>query len=109
MAIRLNPKDAVAFYHLGVVKKAQGQDGEAIDAYSMAAALKPDYAEAYVNLGKIAIDRGKYELGERSCRKALESNTNLAQPYVNLRSEEHTSDTTSLMRRQYADFCMNKQ
>src|SRR3546814_4198431 len=69
---------------LGVVKKSQGQDGEAIDAYSMAVALKPDYAEAYVNLGKIAIDRGKYELGERSCRKAIEANPNLAQPYVNL-------------------------
>src|SRR3546814_13338081 len=45
MAIKLNPKDAQAFYHLGLIKKLQGQDAEAIDAYILAVAIQPAYAE----------------------------------------------------------------
>src|SRR3546814_6243130 len=64
--------------------KLQGQDAEAIDAYSMAVAIKPAYAEAHINLGKIAIDHKKYELGEKACLKAIEADPAIAHPYVNL-------------------------
>src|SRR3546814_19840437 len=84
MAIKLNPKDAKAFYHLGLIKKLQGQDAEAIDAYSMAVAIKPAYAEAHINLGKIAIDHKKYELGAKACLKAIQADPAIATP----RSEE---------------------
>src|SRR3546814_16986863 len=84
MAIKLNPKDAKAFYHLGMIKKLQGQDAEALDAYSMAVAIKPAYAEAHINLGQIAIDHNNYELDEKACLKALEDTTQIATPYSHL-------------------------
>src|SRR3546814_12801668 len=83
MAIKLNPTDAKAFYHLGLNKKLQGQDAEAIDAYSMAVAIKPAYAEAHINLGKIAIDHKKYELGEKASIQAIETVPPNAHTYLN--------------------------
>src|SRR3546814_11459019 len=50
----------------------------------MAVAIKPAYAEAHINLGKIAIDHKKYELGEKACLEAIEADPAIAHPYVNL-------------------------
>src|SRR3546814_16536802 len=84
MAIKLNPKDAKAFYHLGLIKKLQGQDAEAIDAYSMAVAIKPAYAAAHINLGQIPIDHKKYELDDKACLKAIQAVPELTPPHLNL-------------------------
>src|SRR3546814_1531954 len=86
----------------------------------MALAIKPAYADAHINRGKIAIDHKKYELGEKACLKAIEADPAIAHPYVNLcmlkrlqgqfdRSEEHTSELQSLMRISYAVFCLKKK
>lgn len=44
----------------------------AIDSWRKALEIKPDFAEAYAGLGKIAMDQGQYEQAETNFRKALE-------------------------------------
>ena len=41
--------------------KDQGKLDEAILAYNKSISLKPDYAEAYNNLGNVFKDKGNYQ------------------------------------------------
>ena len=44
---------------MGNALKDQGKLEEAIEAYNKALAIKPDYAEAYNNMGLTLLDQGK--------------------------------------------------
>ena len=46
---------------MGNALKGQGKLEEAIEAYNKALAIKPDYAEAYNNMGIALQDQGKLE------------------------------------------------
>ena len=50
-AISLNIRDAVAYNHLGVIKRTQGEFIEARQAYEKAIGIDDGYAQAHLNLG----------------------------------------------------------
>lgn len=52
-AVRLDPDNATIWYSLGVAQLKAGAVGEAEKAFSKATELKPDYYDAYYNLGLI--------------------------------------------------------
>ncbi len=60
-ALKINPEDAVACNHLGVILRFKGQFDDARDMYANAIKLKPDYALAHYNIG-ILYDIYLYEL-----------------------------------------------
>jgi len=49
-AITLDPKNPTLFFNLGVVNQNQKKTDEAVKYYKKAIELKPDYADAYMNL-----------------------------------------------------------
>ena len=57
--------------------KDQGKLEEAIASYQQALRLKPDYAEAYSNLGNALQDQGKLEEAIASYEQALRSQAGL--------------------------------
>lgn len=58
-AISLDPKNPVLYYNLGVVNSNQGRDKEAIEYYKKAIELKPDYADAYMNISAVILAKEK--------------------------------------------------
>ena len=56
---------------MGIALQDQGKLEEAIEAYSKALAIKPDYAEAYNNMGNALKDQGKLEEAIEAYSKAL--------------------------------------
>jgi tetratricopeptide (TPR) repeat protein len=49
-AVKLNPTNPTLFFNLGVVNANENKIKEAIGFYNKAIELKPDYADAYMNL-----------------------------------------------------------
>ncbi len=49
-AIELDPNNPTLFFNLGVVNQNENKTAEAITYYKKAVELKPDYADAYMNL-----------------------------------------------------------
>jgi Flp pilus assembly protein TadD len=62
-AITLNPTDAIAYNHLGVVLRQRGEFELARQAYMSALRIKADYAGAHLNLG-ILHDIYLHDLGQ---------------------------------------------
>jgi len=50
-AIKLNPDDAVAYNHLGILQRHKGRFQEALNQYQRAIEIDADYAPAHLNLG----------------------------------------------------------
>ena len=71
---------------LGVVCKALGHYDEAIGHYNKAIEIKPDYAEAYYNLGNLLKDTKKYDEAITSYNQSIEFNSANFQAYINLGS-----------------------
>ena len=69
---------------MGNVLKEQGKLEEAIDIYSKALAIKPDYAEAYHNTGIILKEQGKLEETIEACSKALVIKPDYTEAYYNI-------------------------
>ena len=69
---------------MGNVLKDQGKLDEAIEAYKMALAIEPDYAEAYNNMGSIFQEQGKLEKAITSYNKALSLKPDYAEAYYNM-------------------------
>lgn len=101
-AIRLKPNYAQAYYGLGLVyhKKGQynkrqwtssseagsdmGQYDIAIGLFKEAIRLKPDYAQAYYNLGLMYSEMGQYDLAKRLFEEAIRFKPNYAKAYYSL-------------------------
>ena len=63
---------------MGNTFKDKGRLEEALEAYKKAISLKPDYAEAYSNLGTTLQDQGKLEEAIEAYNKALSLKPDLA-------------------------------
>ena len=60
-----------------------GQMNKAIEAYSRAIALNPDYAATYYNRGAAYINKGEIDRAIKDCSKAIALNPNFAMAYNN--------------------------
>jgi tetratricopeptide (TPR) repeat protein len=58
-AIQINPEEPTLYYNVGVMNMNQGKVEEAISNFKKAIELKPDYADAYNNIGAAIIDKTK--------------------------------------------------
>ena len=56
-AIKMNPTDPTLYYNVGVMNMDQGKIDEAITFFNKAIELKPDYVDAYNNIGAAIIDK----------------------------------------------------
>ena len=56
-AIELNPKEPTLYYNVGVMNMGQKKIEEAIKYFNKAIELKPDYSEAYNNIGAAILDK----------------------------------------------------
>ena len=62
--------------------KGQGKLEEAIESYKKAISIKPDYAEAYLNMGTVFQDQGKLEEAIESYKKAISIKPDYAEAYL---------------------------
>ena len=69
---------------MGIALKEQGKLEEAIEAYNKALAIKPDYAEAYNNMGNTLQEQGKLEEAIEAYNKALAIKPDYAEAYNNM-------------------------
>ena len=69
-AVRVAPSSPVAFNNLGQAHLEAGAPEEAMLAFSVAARLKPDYADVYNNMGVVSILRGDVRAGRRLLERA---------------------------------------
>ena len=69
---------------MGVTLKEQRKPDEAIAAYNKALSIKPDYAEAYNNMGNALKDQGKLDEAIAAYNKALSIKPDYANAYNNM-------------------------
>ena len=69
-SVQLNPKDAEAYYNLGIVMQDLGKLDEAGTVYKKAISLKPDH-KAHNNLGIVMQDLGRLDEAEANYKKAI--------------------------------------
>ncbi len=70
--------------NLALAYKHQGREEEALAQLQAALRLKPDYADAWAELGNLRHDRGDWQGAEEAYRKAIEYNPALEGAYYNL-------------------------
>ena len=69
---------------LGVVNAGLGRLEQAVANYEKALAIKPDYAEAYNNMGSALKDKGESDAAIESYKKALKIKPDYAEAYNNM-------------------------
>lgn len=67
-----NRQEALALFQNGVSLAQENKIDEAVEAFRKAVELKPDLAEAYINLGLLFFRQDKTEEAEKALLKALE-------------------------------------
>ncbi|MDR2593547.1 MAG: tetratricopeptide repeat protein [Fibromonadaceae bacterium] len=75
------PKTANEFFLKGYVAEINKQQDAAIKYYSQAVQIKPDFAEAYKNIGDIYKNRKNYVEAAKNYKKAVEHNSSYAHTY----------------------------
>ena len=78
------PQSALLFSINGAVLKALGQLDLSVEAYTKALAIKPDYADAYNNMGNALKEQGKLEEAIAAYKKALAIKPDYAEAYNNM-------------------------
>jgi len=56
-ATKLNPTDATLHFNIGVMKGELGDPNGAVESYKKAIELKPDYFDAYNNIGAVTLEK----------------------------------------------------
>ena len=69
--LKLEPGYANSLYVLGLIRFRQERFEEAIDYMSQAVKARPDFVQAYVDLGVALFEAGYPATGENSIRKGL--------------------------------------
>jgi tetratricopeptide (TPR) repeat protein len=84
-AIEINPRDARAYFALGLLlQNAPDRLEDAEAAYRRAFVLDPKYAAPYYWLGKLLNDLGRFEEAEAAYIKTIALDQKYLYPYVNL-------------------------
>jgi len=78
------PEDPVIHNILGVVNSGLGKLEAAIASYTKAIRLKPDYAEAYNNLGNSILDKEEFRESVNAFKKVLSLDPGFTASYFNL-------------------------
>jgi tetratricopeptide (TPR) repeat protein len=80
----LRIKPAVAHYSLGNALLRKGRTSEAIDQFTEALRINPDYAEAHNNLGYALLVTGRTTAAIEQCKEALRIDPTYAHAHNNL-------------------------
>jgi len=80
----LAPKAAKKSYDQGLQALLKTKLDEAAKDFEKAVALYPQYAEAWVNLGKVRIEQQKIEAARAALKKAIEADPKIVAPYMEL-------------------------
>lgn len=75
------PKSAIAYDLKGVILKKQGKFEDAIDAFSKAVAIEPNFAIAWYNLGQMERSRNNFKKAEIYLDKAIKLQSDLTKAY----------------------------
>jgi Flp pilus assembly protein TadD len=75
--------DAEAFFNRGDNLYDEKQYDQAIDAFTQAIRLKPDYPDAYNERGMAYDEKGEYDLAIQDYTQAVKLNPNYAEAYYN--------------------------
>jgi Flp pilus assembly protein TadD len=82
--LRVYPQDAIAQYNLGSQHLAAGRLEEAVEAFQIARAQKPDEVDVLNNLGLALLRLGRYEEGYTHLRHAVQMRPNSLNARLNL-------------------------
>jgi protein O-GlcNAc transferase len=82
--IRLFPKANALFNTQGASNAALKRYDDAIDSYKQALKIKPDYADAYSNMGNVLKDKGDLNAAIDSYKKAIKLKPDYADAYNNM-------------------------
>lgn len=93
--------DEVTYINVGTALLDEGRPQEAVEALSLAAEMKPDFAGTYVNLGLAYFALGDLPAAEAEFHKSLELDPGLAAAYycigrVHAKREEYDAAIASL-------------
>ena len=69
---------------MGVALQDKGDLDAAIDSYKQAIKVKPDYAEAYSNMGNSQTDKGDLDAAIDSYKQAIKVKPDYAEAYINM-------------------------
>ena len=78
------PKAAKKAYEHGLQSLLKSKRDDAAKDFEKAVAVYPQYAEAWVNLGKLRIEQQAVEAARAALKKAIESDPKLVTPYMEL-------------------------
>ena len=78
------PKAAKKAYEHGLQSLLKSRPGDAAKDFEKAVAVYPQYAEAWVNLGKLRIEQQSIEPARAALKKAIESDPKVVTPYMEL-------------------------
>jgi tetratricopeptide (TPR) repeat protein len=78
------PKDAKKAYEHGLQALLKNKPIDAAKDFEKAVAVYPDYADAWVNLGKLRLEQQSIEPARAALLKAMKSDPKLVAPYMEL-------------------------
>ena len=82
-AIKIDPRNAEAYYNRGIALKELKRHGDALASYDKAILLKRNYAEAYYNRGIVLLELFRFEDALASNDKAILLKPEFAEAYNN--------------------------
>jgi len=82
-ALKLKPKYPEVLYNLGLIKRVQKDNLQAIAYFDQALKFKADYTDAHYNKGNALKDLCHFEQAVQSFEHAIALNHNYAQAYLN--------------------------
>jgi tetratricopeptide (TPR) repeat protein len=80
----LAPKDAKKAYERGLQSLLKNKPNDAAKDFEKAVAIYPNYADAWVSLGKVRLELKSVEPARTALMKAVEADPKLVAPYIEL-------------------------
>ena len=78
------PNSSILYNIIGAANRGLGNLDEAMKAYEKAISIKPDYAEAFYNMGNALKDQGKLKEAMEAFNKAISIKPDYAEVYNNM-------------------------